>query len=245
MAMQLVLSAIVLTAVGAAVWSRRKSWRSSVWQDTMTLALVLEGVGFILVAPWQTDLLGDLLFTVTGTAHMDDYLGHLCMLASVSAVIMAVAYRLIPKSGVERFMLRIEAPGAAAAIIMLVCILFSSNTKTQATYDFFNVPVDGWLRAYWITYGVTVVYLIGWLIRLLIILRADKRSRLTCDLFGTGCAIGLVATTAIIARVVAPGLHIPVQAVWAALSASIGFSAVAGWVSWRRNARSVSPPPRR
>lgn len=236
-----VLSTVTLAAVGAAFFRRRKSWRCGyMWQQVLTLGVVLQGIGFLLCSPIQSKLLGQVLLAITGTSHMDDYLGHLAFLAAVSCVICAVAYRLVPKADLERFLVWIEAPGALASTAMLLCITFSRRTHPRARIrylDFFDVPLDTWLSAYWLIYGGAMLYLLGVLIWLLVVLRHnDKRSRLSSDLFIAAAALGLASTLTRIADVLMPSLHIPNEPVWALMSAAIAFSSLAASLSWR-NAR--------
>jgi len=232
-----------MTVVGLSIWVRRKSWRRDnyIWQEVLTLGIFLEGVSFLLCMPSQSFLLGRALHTLTGVAHLRDYLGHLCCLAAIACVICAVAYRLLPQTDIERFLVWIEVPGALAAFSMLICLTFSSSTRIEyPPADFLDVPCDFWLKGYWLAYGGTVIYLTGMLIWMLVILRQDKRSRLSSDLFIAAATVGLASIVTIITRALMPSWHIPAESVWGLVSAAVAISSLAAGLSWRRNAHVSS-----
>ena len=200
----------------------------------------------MLCAPITHPYISRPLFPITHTAHLVDFLGHLCWIAALSAVIYATAYRLVPADRIAPVMRRyVDRPCAVAASIMLVCITLSHSTRTRTHADFFDVPVDGWLRAYWLTYGVLVVYLLIYVARLLLVLRTDPRSRVSADLLLGGSVLGIVSVTTIVTLVTLPESAIgPLHAfhvwMWVAMSIPSSFAASAG--VYRMLVRRPPPP---
>jgi hypothetical protein len=220
-------------AAGCCILYRRKSWRYR-WDGVVTLSVGLQGVGFMLCAPIQVHYLGRWLFTLTGHGHLRDYFGHLCFISSAAALIYAVAYRIAPDGTIERFMRRIEIPATFAAAVMFVAILEARPLRHYPAGDLFNVRPDGWLRVYWFTYGLILLYLLGYLIYLLRILRQDPRSRVSANLYITASMIGLVSVVATMCHTVL-SIEVPLHWFWGPLSMSSGIAiCVAAW-SWRRN----------
>lgn len=231
--------AATLAVAGAALWMRRKSWRSYTWQQVLTLGVVLGGIGYGLCLPVRECPVNRALYAATGISHLRDFIGHLAILAAAAALICAFAYRLVAAQHMEAFMLRIEVPGALAAVIMLISMLFSHQTKNPAPApDFFDVPIDGWLFAYWLAYCGAQLYFAGYSIRMLIILRRDERSRLPADLFIAAACVGACVAFTRMVDVATDAVWIPDGAVWTLISTAMTLAALASAVSWRRAAKT-------
>jgi len=230
---QSALIAVALCFCGGAVWVRRKTWRIR-WDRALTMSVLFQGLGFALCAPIQSRYLGHALFALTGIAHLSDLFGHVLFICSICLVIYACACRLVPDAELEDVLHKIELPGSIAGATMLAAITLSHNLSRKSVPDFLDVPFDFWLRVYWLTYGVMVIYLLCFLIRLLWALRQDPRSRLTSDLFIIASGLGLLAFAALLTRVINPGLVAPfwVWAFWTPASMAGGLAAFAAAWSW-------------
>lgn len=225
---------------GWCIWVRRHSWRYR-WDSAITLSVALQAVGFILTAPFQLHYLAKWLFALTGHAHLRDFAAHLCFMSSACAIVYAAAYRLATREEVEHFMRRIEIPTAIAAALMLLTILYAPALDGKfPTGDFYNVPTDGWLKLYWLTYGLILIYLLGHLIYLLGILRQDPRSRRSANLYITATLIGFIALGALLAHTLL-GVPVPVCWMWGPLFTASGIAICVGAWSWRRNSRTECP----
>lgn len=234
-----VMAVAVLT--GYCIWVRRRSWRYR-WDATITLSVALQGTGFILTAPFQMHYLAKWLFALTGHGHLRDWAGHMCFMSSASALVYAAAYRLATREEVERFMRRIEIPGAAAALIMLTTVLCAEPLDGKyPTGDFIDVHTDGWLKLYWLTYVAILIYLLWHLIYLLHILREDPRSRRSSNFYIAATYIGFTALAALLAHTVL-GVPIPLYWIWAPLFTASGIAICVGAWSWHRNTRAGCCP---
>lgn len=230
-----ILSVIVVS--GWAVWVRRRTWRIR-WDAALTMSVVFDGLAFALINPASGPIIGPTLHRLTRICHIRDYFGHLFFICAACCVIYAVACRIAPDGDLEDFMHRIEIPGAITAGAMLASISLSPNLKTTHQTDFFDVPVDFWLRIYWVSYGGLILYLIWVLIRLLLVLRRDPRSRVAADMFILAAAWGALSFLALLVRV----LFVPVPDlwIWISLCMASGLASFAAAWSWRGRRR----PPR-
>jgi hypothetical protein len=216
--LQTLIIAVTLIITGWFIWRYRQNWRWQ-WQKAIGRSIIFQIAGFVLCVPLQTDYLGRVLFWLTHTAHLHDYFGHLCFICAAASVIYGIMRRVLPADRVEARMRRVERPSAAAAFVMLVAIFSSNNLSTQRYHDFFNVPLDPWLTLYWGTYWAILVYLIGYGMRLCIVLCQDPQSRLSADIFLIAGAIGLISITLTVVDLLT-AIEVPRYMLWIALSAA-------------------------
>lgn len=229
----------ILIVIGCIIWIRRTGWRLR-WTSAIWRSLAFQAVGFILCAPGQTDYIGHALFVLTGTAHLRDYFGHLCFMCAAADIVCAMMCRLVPQDELEERAASVERPTAAAAFIMLIALLGSGNLAQQNHSDFFEVPVDAWLRAYWITYWAIIAYLLVYGMRLAAVLRQDAQSRSTATMFLVADIIGIVGITIAIAVLIL-GIAIPGALLWTTVS--VASILVASWVGRQLYYKHLAPSP--
>ena len=76
----------------------------------------------------------------------------------------------------------VERP--ATLCIPLLLATFSLGNGAQIyRADFFDVPTDFWLNMYWLLLCGTLIYLLGYGIRALLVLRKDERSRRIANVY--------------------------------------------------------------
>jgi hypothetical protein len=101
--------------------------------------------------------------------------------------------------------------------------------------DFFEVPTDFWLSAYWLLLCGTLIYLLGYGSRALLVLRKDPRSRRVANIYLVASASGIIACTVRIVTACVPVLQ-PIESgtvVWFfACMCGAGF-ALTSAQSWR------------
>ena len=227
---QTVLAAAVITAISCSVWIRRTSWRMR-WDGVLTLGVALQAAGFLLTIPTQSRMVSRFLFSIIGTAHVRDWIGHVCFMSAASCVVYAAAFRLVDDAHLGRVLKRLEYPSAVAAAVMLMCLLHARVLKTPGVGDFFAVPCDGWLTGYWLTYSGICIYILGYMVRLLWVLRRDPRNRISANVFITAVHVGYIAIGAIIWH--ALGVVVSVAWLWIPLATASALAATASAWSWR------------
>jgi hypothetical protein len=231
---QSALIALALCFCGGAMWVRRKTWRIP-WDRALTMSILFQGLSFAFCAPAVSQYLGLAVFRITGVAHLLDFIAHVLFICAICCVVYACACRLVPDHELEDVLHKIELPGSVAGGTMLAAITLSHNLSRKPPPDFLDVPCDFWLRVYWLTYATIVVYLLCFLVRLLLVLRRDPRSRLTSDLFIIAAGLGLVSFAALLTRVINPGLVARFW-IWTPSCVAGGLAAfAAAWSWWERS----------
>ena len=148
----------VLSAIWA-LWVRRYSFGSS-WDGAISVGVALYGLGSALESPWPAVAAAS--FPLTGKYYLLPVLGNISYLAGTAMGLKSFYVRLLPDAEIGRFMrMRIMPVVVAAGTVMLLCAVASPMTATMPADHLYLVPLDGWLRMYFITYFVSVILLLG------------------------------------------------------------------------------------
>lgn len=186
------LIAITLCCIAWSLWIRRVTW-SSRWEVAATLNIALQGLAVVLMSPLASETVGVWLHALTGKWNLEDYIGHDCYIVAASAVVYNALGRLQDDHSLQRsFKQYIERP--ATLCIPLLLVTFSlGNGAAIYKPDFFDVPTDFWLNTYWLLLCGTLIYLMGYGFRALLILRKDPRSRRIANIYLVALAAGIAA----------------------------------------------------
>lgn len=192
------LIAITLCCIAWSLWIRRVTW-SSRWEVAATLNIALQGLAVVLMSPLASETVGVWLHALTGMWNLEDYIGHDCYIVAASAVVYNALGRLQDDHSLQRsFKQYIERP--ATLCIPLLLVTFSlGNGAAIYKPDFFDVPTDFWLNTYWLLLCGTLIYLLVYGCRALLVLRKDPRSRRIANIYLVASAAGI---TACIVRIV-------------------------------------------
>jgi hypothetical protein len=232
------LIAITLCCIAWSLWIRRVTW-SSRWEVAATLNIALQGVAVLLMSPLASGTIGVALHGLTGKWNLEDYIGHDCYVVAASAVVYNSLGRLQDDHSMQRsFKQYVERP--ATLCIPLLLVTFSlGNGAAIYRPDFFDVPTDFWLNTYWLLLCGTLIYLLGYGCRALLVLRKDPRSRRIANVYLIASAAGIAACLVRIVTAYVP----PLQAmeggtlVWIfACMCGAGF-ALTSAESWRMKTR--------
>ena len=113
--------------------------------------------------------------------------------------------------------------------------------------DFFQVPTDFWLNMYWLLLCVTLIYLLGYGARALLVLRKDPRSRTVANIYLVSSAAGIAACLTRLATAFIPQLQAidaGTTLVWVfACMCGAGF-AITSAESWRKKTKWFSTADR-
>ncbi len=229
-----VLIAITLGCVGWSLWIRRVTW-SCRWEVAATLNIALQGLAVLLMSPWASETVGQLLHTLTGKWNLEDYIGHDAYVVAASAIVYNALGRLQDDHAMQRtFKQYIERPATLCIPLLLAAFSFGNGAHIYRA-DFFEVPTDFWLSAYWLLLCGTLIYLLGYGSRALLVLRKDPRSRRIATVYLVACASGITACIVRITTAFVPALQ-PVEngtLVWLFACLCGAVFALASAYSWR------------
>jgi hypothetical protein len=239
------LISVTLVVVFLSLWIRRETWRSR-WEADASLNIALQGLAVLLMSPWASETLGPPLHYAFGRWNVEDLLGHICLLIAAAAIIDHGLARL-GEHGQWRDIFRrhITVP-LLLGIPVLVAVFIAADEGYHS--DLFPAHVStAWFGAYWIVFGVLLVYVFGYAARVMLIVRKDPRSTVTATLYLISAAFGVAATVIQVVTAEA-GIDITLPVWLCACLGAIGFAygSARSWhakVAWFRDGK-IAPPPR-
>jgi hypothetical protein len=229
-----VLITITLACIGWSLWIRRVTW-SCRWEIAATLNIALQGATVFLMSPFASETLGHWLHSLTGMWNLEDYIGHDMYVVAASAVVYNALGRLQDDNAMQTtFKQYVERP-ATLCIPLLLGTFSLGNGAAIYSADFFQLQTDFWLSAYWLLLCGTLIYLLGYGSRALLVLRKDPRSRTVANVYLAASVSGILACGVRIFTVLVPSLQ-PVEngtLVWIfACGCGAGFALMSAH-SWR------------
>jgi hypothetical protein len=229
-----ILITITLLCIAWSLWIRRVTW-SCRWEVAATLNIALQGATVLLMSPFASETLGHWLHSLTGMWNLEDYIGHDMYVVAASAIVYNSLGRLHDDHAMQTtFKQYVERP-ATLCIPLLLATFSLGNGAAIYRPDFFEVRTDFWLSAYWILLCGTLIYLLGYGSRALMILRKDPRSRKVANIYLAASVSGILACTVRIVTVLVPSLQ-PIEngtLVWVfACMCGAGFALTSAH-SWR------------
>jgi len=200
------LIAITTACIGWSLWIRRVTWNCR-WEVAATLNIALQGAAVLLMSPLASMTVGRVLHALTGKWNLEDYLAHDCYVVAASAVVYNALGRLQDDHALRRsFKQYVERP-ATLCIPLLLATFSLGNGATVYRADFFAVPTDFWLSTYWLLLCGTLIYLLCYGSRALLILRRDPRSRRIANFYLLASASGMIACAVRITTAYVPPLQ--------------------------------------
>lgn len=215
--------------VSYCLWVRRDTWWSR-WEAGATFAIAMEGCALLLLTPWAAIELGPTLHSLLGLWNAQQVLGFLCLLAGVIGNVYHMLVRLTDPAHVWPIMRKhLLVPVGLCVAVMLMAFV---NTNRGFEPDLFAVlRGDHWVTAFEVTGAAVLLYLTGYIGRLMLSLRHDHRARTTLALFlaamtfaVAACLVGI--TSIYIGRDAGP-------AIWACACLSVMIFAYGLAQSWQ------------
>ena len=195
-----------LICVAWSLWIRRLTW-SCRWEVAATMNVALQGAAIFLMSPFASETIGKALHSLTGVWNLEDYIGHDCYVVAASAIVYNALGRLQDDNATQAaFKQYVERP-ATLCIPLLLATFSLGNGAAIYRPDFFTVPTDFWLSAYWLLLCGTLIYLLGYGSRALFVLRQDPRSRRIANIYLLASASGITACTIRIITAYVPPLQ--------------------------------------
>ncbi|MDH6193828.1 putative membrane protein SirB2 [Mycobacterium frederiksbergense] len=237
-----ILITVTLVCIVWSLWIRRLTW-SCRWEVAATLNIALQGVAVLLMSPWASETIGQRLHDLTGKWNLEDYIGHDAYIVAASAIVYNALGRLQDDDAMQRsFKQYVERP-ATICIPLLLATFSMGNGVEVYRPDFFQVPTDFWLSAYWILLCATLMYLLVYGARATLVLRRDPRSRRIANIYLFASISGMLACTTRIVTSLVPALQ-PIEngrLVWLFACACGAVFALAAAHSWRIKTRWLAP----
>ncbi|WP_431240059.1 hypothetical protein ACQ86B_11250 [Mycolicibacterium aichiense] len=200
------LIAITLACLAWSLWIRRLTW-SCRWEVAATLNIALQGAAVFLMSPFASETVGRLLHSLTGVWNLEDYIGHDCYVVAASAIVYNALGRLQDDNATQAaFKQYVERPATLCIPLLLATFSMGNGSKIYRS-DFFTVPTDFWLSAYWLLLCGMLIYLLGYSARALFVLRQDPRSRRIANIYLVSSASGILACTIRIVTAYVPALQ--------------------------------------
>lgn len=236
--------AVTLVCIAWSLWIRRVTW-SCRWEVAATLNVALQGLAVLLMSPLASEKLGPGLHQLTGKWNFEDYLGHDCYVVAASAIVYNALGRLQSDDALRRsFKQYVERP-ATLCIPVLLATFWIGNGAAVYRPDFFQVPTDFWLSVYWVVLCGTLLYLLGYGMRAMLVLRTDPRSRRIANIYLAASISGMLACSVRILTVCVPALqpHENGRLVWVFACGCGAVFALAAAHSWRTKTRLLNSSP--
>lgn len=201
-----VLIAITLGCIAWSLWIRRVTW-SCRWEVAATLNIALQGFAVLMMSPWASETIGQVLYSLTGMWNLEDYIGHDAYIVAASAVVYNALGRLQDDHAMQlTFKQYVERPATLCIPLLLVTFSVGNGAEIYRP-DFFEVPTDFWLNLYWLLLCGTLIYLLGYGSRALLILRKDPRSRRIANVYLVASIAGITACVVRIVTAFVPALQ--------------------------------------
>jgi hypothetical protein len=238
---------ITLASVGWSLWIRRVTWHCR-WEVAATFNIALQGAAVALMSPLAANTIGVALHNLTGVWNLQNYLGHDCYVVAASAIVYNALGRIADDHALQTaFKQYIERPATLCIPLLLATFSLSRGSKIY-TRDFFALPTDFWLSVYWIVLCGTLIYLLAFGFRALLVLRQDPRSTHIANLYLVACGSGIAACAIRIITALVPAIQGRGDSVlvwFFACTCGAGF-AVTSAQSWRQKVKwfQGSHPPR-
>lgn len=200
------LIAITLGCIAWSLWIRRVTW-SCRWEVAATLNIALQGAAVMLMSPLASGTVGHGLHALTGMWNLEDYIGHDLYIVAASTVVYNALGRLQDDHAMQRtFKMYVERPATLCIPLLLAAFSLGNGARIYRP-DFFEVPTDFWLAAYWLLLCGTLIYLLGYGCRALLVLRRDPRSRRIANIYLVASASGIIACLVRITTAYVPALQ--------------------------------------
>jgi hypothetical protein len=201
-----VLITITLLCIAWSLWIRRVTW-SCRWEVAATLNIALQGATVLLMSPLASETLGHWLHSLTGLWNLEDYIGHDMYVVAASAIVYNSLGRLQDDHAMQTtFKQFVERPATLCIPLLLATFSLGNGAKIYSP-DLFELQTDFWLSAYWILLCGTLIYLLGYGSRALLILRKDPRSRRVANVYLAASISGMLACAVRVVTTLVPSLQ--------------------------------------
>lgn len=226
---------VAFSVIGWALWVRRHTWRCR-WELAGNLTIVLQAGALFLTAPQNSSVLGNWLHDVTGRWNVEDFSGHCLFIAAAAATVYHALSRMQDQSKFLPHAVSVVILAFAARLYLFV----SSDGSRRYGQDYLAMHAGALTAAYWIVTCGTVIYLLAYASRLMLVLRTNPRHRRTANVYLCGAAIGTLTCIAKIldATTATQSMQLPTQ-IWMGCCIGVSGFAFGHGYSWRQRTREL------
>lgn len=219
-----------------AIWLRRATWTFR-HEAGPTATVALLGAGLVLSSPYLTPVFGALTYKYVRVYHLDDFLGHCCFLAAVAAILHQVLCRIVADEYRWIALWRYTRPVVLLAVpAMFVLLLIGA--ANDPTPSMLGMAVESTtVRLYLIVYLCALIYLSALLIRGLLVVRRDPRSRRVAHVWLTWTGMVIAACAVTLLHVHAAHTVDLSKIAWALTCAAVSMAALTYSLTWQARLR--------
>lgn len=238
-----IMSVITPTVVILALLIRRRSFRTP-WEAAPTVLVITASSSVFMTSQWASMWLNGYLYSLTGLWNLEDLIGHILLVIAAATAVYAFLGNFADDDVIRDIFTRNVALPITVVIPSLVAF-FVWGCGGHTYQRWFDRLEGRWqLETYWAILTATIICLLGFATRLLLILRSDGRT-IAIDLYLTAIFVTFAAL-GINGFQVLTNAEIHVWARFCAYLSAIMWS-VAAATSWtvksRRRGRIPNPPP--
>jgi hypothetical protein len=219
-----------LAIVAYSLWVRRDTWWTP-WESGATLAVALAACAVLLMSPWAGIEIGQVLHRGLRVWNVQQLVGHLLLVAALTAIIYHLLLRLADAIQVRLIMRR----QLLLPIWLYLAITLPAYLHSDQVYqpDAFAAPSnDSWMMLYHLASCALMIYLSGYASRLMLVLRHDPRARRTIDLYLTSMAFVTAACLIVIGSIWVDGDDAS-PGIWLCICLAVGTFAYGSARSWQ------------
>lgn len=230
---------IPILAEGIALAAVIYRWRSftAPWDFALSWSLIFAAIGLPLTltrAPTVTPAVNRALHAMTGLWQLNIWLAQCSYMAALVALLYHALTRLVDVAELHhRFRWHVAPVVSVMPPVSLALLWASPAVAASCPASVVDVPIDGWLLAYWRLVSVTLIYLFvycGWAVMAILI--HDRRSRLVASMQFIAIVLGIICTVP---------LNSPIDPI--IRSAATVLFAVSAAISWHRRMQWVDSGP--
>lgn len=194
------------------------------WEGAANAAAGTAAMAACLASDNASAILSAPLYHMTGLWNVEDFLGHLCTLASASAAVYMVLARFGDNHTLRQLFAKwVTYPLTVVIPLLFACFLCSKGSQINNPI-FEDLEPDAWLTLYWLLFCGTVIYLLMCTMRVLLVLRR-------CEPVGAAVNMYLATAALTILTLALLFIHAVTQIYIRDLIWTFADLAVIGWVA--------------
>ena len=220
------------------IWCRRYTWPFR-WERATSLGTGLLGIATLLISPPVYSITCAWLYSITHVWNLPYLIAHLLRLGATGAVVYSAVAKLSDDEEMGCWATtRLRIPGIVTGVALTALFVFSKAAR-NCHNDVITMPVTPFLTAFWVIYGLAIMYLMYHGIHALIDLWYDPESRLVCNIYMVAAVLMIISMAGRVLIALVGDLQTKPMMQLIAAAASLAVCTFAGGAgySWHRRVR--------